>query len=68
MSEKGSDTTEYAIKQVGERYYPVILDREAGVHYEIRNPMTGDTLSYNNAEAAETYVERARSSGPEPGR
>lgn len=68
MSEKGNDATEYAIKQVGERYYPVILDREAGGHYEIRNPMTGGTLSYNNAEAAETYVERARNSGPEPGR
>jgi hypothetical protein len=25
--EKG--TTEYAIKQVGDRYYPVIVDREA---------------------------------------
>ena len=26
--------TEYAIKQVGDRYYPVIIDKEAGVHYE----------------------------------
>lgn len=62
MSEKG-ETTEYAIKQVGERYYPVIVDHEAGGHYEIRNPMTGGTLSYNNAEAAETYIERAREAG-----
>ena len=33
--------TEYAIKQVGDRYYPVIIDKEAGVHYEIKNPLTG---------------------------
>ena len=52
--------TEYAIKQVGDRYYPVIIDREAGGHYEIRNPLTGGVLSYKSAEAAETYVERAR--------
>lgn len=52
--------TEYAIKQVGDRYYPVIMDREAGGHYEIKNPMTGGTLSYKTAEAAETYIERAR--------
>lgn len=52
--------TEYAIKQVGDRYYPVIMDREAGGHYEIKNPMTGSTLSYKTAEAAETYIERAR--------
>ena len=58
--ERDDGVTEYAIKQVGERFYPVIIDREAGGHYEIRNPMTGGTLSYNNAEAAETYVERAR--------
>lgn len=58
--EKTGKPTEYAIKQVGERFYPVIVDREAGGHYEIRNPMTGGTLSYNNAEAAESYVERAR--------
>jgi hypothetical protein len=25
--------TEYAIKQVSDRYYPVIIDREAGGHY-----------------------------------
>jgi hypothetical protein len=30
-----------AIKQVGDRYYPVIIDREAGGHYEIKNPLTG---------------------------
>jgi hypothetical protein len=58
--EKAGKTTEYAIKQVGERFYPVIVDREVGGHYEIRNPMTGGTLSYNNAEAAEAYLERAR--------
>lgn len=52
--------TEYAIKQVGDRYYPVIVDREAGGHYEIKNPLTGGTLSYKTAEAAETYIERAR--------
>jgi hypothetical protein len=52
--------TEYAIKQVGDRYYPVIMDREAGGHYEIKNPLTGGILSYNNPKAAETYIERAR--------
>ena len=55
-----SNTTEYAIKQVGDRYYPVIMDREAGGHYEIKNPMTGGTLSYNNPKAAEKYIQRAR--------
>lgn len=55
-----SEKTEYAIKQVGDRYYPVIIDKEAGGHYEINNPMTGDSLSYNNPEAAEKYIERAR--------
>ena len=60
MSETGESGTEYAIKQVDERYYPVIIDREAGGHYEINNPMTGGVLSYNNAEAAEKYIERAR--------
>ena len=54
------DTTEYAIKQVGDRYYPVIIDSDAGVHYEINNPMTGGVLSYNNPEAAEKYIQRAR--------
>ncbi len=58
--EKSAATNEYAIKRVGERYYPVIIDREAGGHYEIRNPLTGGSLSYNNPEAAEAYVERAR--------
>ena len=58
-----NDTTEYAIKQVGDRYYPVIIDREAGGHYEIKNPMTGGTLSYNNPEAAEKYLQRAREKG-----
>jgi hypothetical protein len=54
------NATEYGIKQVGDRYYPVIVDHEAGGHYEINNPMTGDVLSYNNPEAAEKYIERAR--------
>ena len=58
MGEKKS--TEYAIKRVGDRYYPVIIDREAGGHYEINNPLTGGVLSYKTAEAAETYVRRAR--------
>jgi hypothetical protein len=52
--------TEYAIKQVGDRYYPVIIDKEAGVHYEIKNPLTGGVLSYRNVEAVEIYIERAR--------
>jgi hypothetical protein len=54
------EKTEYAVKRIGDRYYPVIVDREAGGHYEINNPMTGGVLSYNNPEAAEKYVERAR--------
>jgi hypothetical protein len=61
MGEK--EPTEYAIKQVGDRYYPVIMDREAGGHYEIKNPLTGGVLSYKTAEAAETYVRRAREKG-----
>jgi len=52
--------TEYAIKQVGDRYYPVIIDKEAGVHYEIKNPMTGGVLGYKKVEAAEIYIEKAR--------
>ncbi len=52
--------TEYAVKQVGDRYYPVIIDRDAGGHYEIKNPLTGGVLSYNNLEAAEKYIQRAR--------
>jgi hypothetical protein len=31
-----------------------------GDRYEIKNPLTGGTLSYNNPEAAETYIMRAR--------
>lgn len=58
--------TEYGIKQVGDRYYPVIVDHEAGGHYEISNPMTGGVLSYNNPEAAEKYIERAREKDREP--
>jgi len=60
LEEKKKRPTAYAIKQVGDRYYPVILDKEAGGHYEIKNPLTGGTLSYKSAEAAETYVRRAR--------
>ncbi len=60
MGEQDKGTKEYAIKRVGDRYYPVIIDREAGGHYEINNPMTGGVLSYNNPEAAEAYLERAR--------
>jgi hypothetical protein len=56
--EKG--TTEYVIKQVGDRYYPVIVDREAGGHYEINNPLTGGVLSYKNPGAAEKYIQRPR--------
>ncbi|HET7480141.1 MAG TPA: hypothetical protein VFJ72_11560 [Rubrobacteraceae bacterium] len=63
MSEKDRDRVEYAVKQVGGRYYPVIIDREAGGHYEINNPMTGGVLSYNNPQAAEKYIERARAKG-----
>ena len=59
MDEEKS-TTEYAIKQVGDRYYPVIVDREAGGHYEIKNSLTGGVLSYNNLAAAEKYIQRAR--------
>ncbi len=62
MDEAENRAETYAIKQVGDRYYPVIIDEEAGGHYEITNPMTGGVLSYNNAEAAERYVERARAS------
>lgn len=60
MSEAGENRTEYGIKQVGDRYYPVIVDKEAGGHYEIRNPLTGGSLSYKSAEQAEAYIERAR--------
>ena len=52
--------TEHAIKQVGDRCYPGIINKEAGVHYEIKNPLTGGVLSYKNVEAAEIYIERAR--------
>ena len=60
MGDIGRGSTQYAIKRVGDRYYPVIMDREAGGHYEINNPMTGGVLSYNNPEAAEAYLKRAR--------
>ena len=65
MSDKKNAATEYAIKRVGNRYFPVIMDREAGGHYEINNPMTGGVLSYNNPEAAEAYIKRARESDQE---
>ena len=58
MGQKGKQ--EYAIKQVGDRYYPVIIDREAGGNYEIKNPLTGGILSYKSPEAAEAYMRRAR--------
>ncbi len=60
MGEGHKGKTEYAIKRVGDRYYPVIIDKEAGGHYEIKNHLTGGSLSYNNPAAAEAYVERAR--------
>ena len=60
MGEEKKEMTEYAIKRVGDRYYPVIMDREAGGHYEINNPMTGGVLSYNTPGAAEAYLKRAR--------
>jgi len=60
MDEEETNGTEYAIKQVGDRYYPIIVDKEAGGHYEIKNPMTGGTLSYTKEEAAKKYIERAR--------
>lgn len=55
-----TEKTEYGIKEVEGRFYPVIVDKEAGGHYEINNPITGGVLSYNNAEAAEAYIERAK--------
>ena len=60
MSEAEETRNEYGIKQIGDRYYPVIVDKEAGVHYEINNPLTGGSLSYKSAEQAESYIERAR--------
>lgn len=60
MGETGGKRNEYAIKQVGDRYYPVIVDKEAGGHYEINNSLTGGSLSYKSAEQAEAYIERAR--------
>jgi hypothetical protein len=51
--------TEYAIKQVGDRCYPVIINKEAGVHYEIKNSLAGGVLSYKGVESAETYIESA---------
>ena len=41
MDEERTKATEYEIKKAGNRYYPIIVDREAGGHYEIKNPMTG---------------------------
>ena len=59
MSEKETNE-EFAIKEVEGRFYPIVVDREAGGHYEIKNPLTGGILSYKTAEAAEAYVRRAR--------
>ncbi len=53
------EPTGYAIKQVGDRYCPGIIDSEAGGHYEIKNPLTGGVLSYKNVEGAEISIERA---------
>ncbi|CAN5669981.1 hypothetical protein BH20ACT11_BH20ACT11_00950 [soil metagenome] len=64
-SEEKKSGTEYAIKHVGERYYPVIVDHEVGGHYEINNPLTGGILSYKDPEAAETYIRRAREQAAE---
>jgi len=55
----GEKRRRYEIKQVGERFYPIVIDEDAGGHYEIRNPMTGGILSYTKEEAAKKYVERA---------
>ena len=60
MGETDKNSTKYAIKQVGDRYYPVIIDKEASGHYEIRNPLTGGSLSYKSEEQAEAYIQRAR--------
>ena len=60
MGEAEGKRTEYGIKQVGDRYYPIIVDQKAGGHYEINNPLTGGSLSYKSAEQAEAYIERAR--------
>lgn len=65
MSGAEETRTEYGIKQVRDRYYPVIVDKEAGGHYEIHNPLTGGSLSYKSAEQAEAYIERARVSEAE---
>jgi hypothetical protein len=60
MDEERTKATEYEIKKVGDRFYPIIMDKEVGGHYEIKNPMTGGTLSYTKEEAAKKYIERAR--------
>ena len=62
MGEAEGKSTEYGIKQVGDRYYPVIVDKQVGGHYEINNPLTGGSLSYKSAEQAEAYIERAKDS------
>ena len=57
--EKG--TTEYAIKQVGDRYHPVIIDSDAGGHYEIKNPLTGGVLELQEPRSrANSYNAPAR--------
>ena len=56
---KDMKKTEYAIKQVGDRYYPVIIDCDADGHHEVKNPLTDGLLSYTNRQAAETYIKHA---------
>ena len=53
MGEDGEKRNEYSIKQVRDRYYTVIVDKEAGVHYEINNPLTGGYMSYKSGVQAE---------------
>jgi len=46
--------------QVGNRYYPVIIDPEAGSQYEMKIPIAGCLPSYTKPQAAETYTKHAR--------
>jgi hypothetical protein len=45
---------------VDNRYYPVLIAREAGSQYELKDPSTGGVLSYTKPQAAEIYIKRAR--------
>ena len=38
----------------------MIVDREAGDHYKIKNPLNCGVLSYNNSAPTDTYLQRAR--------